>query len=142
MMAREVGEAVYVQGRTTEQDGAAHVTVVHQEQHVAGPTTQQVVEIPTVQEVVEIQEIPEIQVVEKVVEVIQFIDEPVEQIVQSSWTSLRSPHRSVCSIALWSRSSTCRCPRPWKRWFMFQRSSRKSGSSTGTWNNWSKSQCR
>ena len=41
---------------------------VHQEQIVAGETTQNTVEIPTVQEQVIVQEIPEVQVVERIQE--------------------------------------------------------------------------
>ncbi len=43
MATREVGQAVYVQGPTMEEESAAQVTIVRQDQLVAGEMQQRVV---------------------------------------------------------------------------------------------------
>merc|ERR1719450_941747 len=75
---REVGEAVYTTGPTTEEDGAGQLVVMRSEQLVMGERSQQIVEIPTIQEVVEYQDIPEIMQVEKIMEVEQVVEQIVE----------------------------------------------------------------
>eukprot|EP00425_Heterocapsa_triquetra_P000382 CAMPEP_0195056498 /NCGR_PEP_ID=MMETSP0448-20130528/4862_1 /TAXON_ID=66468 /ORGANISM="Heterocapsa triquestra, Strain CCMP 448" /LENGTH=390 /DNA_ID=CAMNT_0040086327 /DNA_START=66 /DNA_END=1234 /DNA_ORIENTATION=+ len=81
-VTKEVGQAVYTAGPSTEEESAPQVTAVRTEQLVAGEVQQQVVEIPTVQIIEEIQEIPEIQVVRKIMEVPQVVQRMVEHIVE------------------------------------------------------------
>merc|ERR1719450_1899305 len=64
---KEIGQAVYVTGPTTEHEVAAQVTQERTEQIVAGEVQQQIVEIPTIQEEIIEQEVHEIQTVNKFV---------------------------------------------------------------------------
>merc|ERR1740123_1856986 len=79
---REVGQAVYVTGPTVEEDGAAQVSVIHQEQLIMGEVQQQIVEIPTIQVEETIEEIPEVQIRQILQEVPQIMQEQVEQLVE------------------------------------------------------------
>ena len=68
MLQKEVGQAVYVTGPSTEEDAAPQVTVMNTEQLMMGELQQQVVEIPQITYEEIIQEVPEVMIVKKIQE--------------------------------------------------------------------------
>ena len=64
-VTKELGQAVYVTGPTTEEESAPQITIQRTEQLVMGEVTQQIVEVPQVQIQEMIEEVPEIQIIKK-----------------------------------------------------------------------------